>query len=147
MIYHMFEKGKITFSIIKPDAIKKGYMVPILGKIVNAGFYIMALKITEISKKSAIIFYKKHKEKYFFDSLVKFMSSGPIVSIVLEKKNAVKDFRILIGDTNPINAKKGTIRSLYATSLEKNAIHGSDSNKNAFQECQFFFSNREIFVK
>ncbi|AGW86204.1 Nucleoside diphosphate kinase [Blattabacterium sp. (Nauphoeta cinerea)] len=145
MIDHMF--GKITLSIIKPDAVQKGYIIPILSKIVNEGFHIIAIKMTKLSKKSAKKFYAEHKKKLFFESLVKFMSSGPIVSVMLEKKNAVRDFRILIGDTNPEYAKKGTIRNLYATSLEKNAIHGSDSNQNAFQECLFYFSNREIFFK
>ncbi|WP_185859477.1 nucleoside-diphosphate kinase [Blattabacterium cuenoti] len=145
MIYHIF--GNITLSIIKPDAVKKGHSISILSKIVYAGFKIVALKMTELSKKSAIRFYEEHKEKSFFESLVKFMSSGPIISVLLKKENAVKDFRILIGNTNPINAEKGTIRNLYATSLEKNAIHGSDSNQNAFKECQFFFSSREIFLR
>ncbi|WP_185858684.1 nucleoside-diphosphate kinase [Blattabacterium cuenoti] len=145
MIDHMF--GRITLSIIKPDAVQKGYIATILTKIVHAGFHIIALKMTKLSKKNAIKFYSEHQKKYFFNSLVEFMSSGPIVSILLEKENAVKDFRLLIGDTNPINAKKGTIRNLYATSLKKNAIHGSDSNKSAFQESQFYFSNREIFVQ
>ncbi|BAR91944.1 nucleoside-diphosphate kinase [Blattabacterium cuenoti] len=143
MIDHMF--GKITLSIIKPDAVQKGYVSPILYKIVHAGFHIIAIKITELSKKSATKFYAEHKKKLFFESLVKFMSSGPIVSVILKKENAVKDFRILIGETNPVHAKKGTIRNLYATSLEKNAIHGSDSNQNAIKECLFYFSNREIF--
>ncbi|WP_185860880.1 nucleoside-diphosphate kinase [Blattabacterium cuenoti] len=143
MIDHMF--GNITLSIIKPDAVKKGYVTPILSKIVHAGFHIIALKMTELSPKLATKFYAEHKKKLFFESLVKFMSSGPIVSVILEKENAVKDFRILIGNTNPVHAKKGTIRNLYATSLEENAIHGSDTNKNAFKECLFYFSNREIF--
>ncbi|WP_341657715.1 nucleoside-diphosphate kinase [Blattabacterium cuenoti] len=143
MIDHMF--GNITLSIIKPDAVQKGYIFPILYKIIHAGFQIIALKMTELSKTSATKFYAEHKKKLFFKSLVKFMSSGPIVSVILKKKNAVKDFRILIGETNPVHAKKGTIRNLYATSLEKNAIHGSDSNQNAIKECLFYFSNREIF--
>ncbi|WP_341651787.1 nucleoside-diphosphate kinase [Blattabacterium cuenoti] len=143
MIDHMF--GNITFSIIKPDAVQKGYIFPILYKIVHAGFHIIALKMTELSKKKATKFYAEHKKKLFFESLVKFMSSGPIVSVILKKENAVKDFRILIGETNPVHAKKGTIRNLYATSLEKNAIHGSDSNQSAVKECLFYFSNREIF--
>ncbi|WP_202983776.1 nucleoside-diphosphate kinase [Blattabacterium cuenoti] len=145
MIHHMY--GKITLSIIKPDAVQKGHLIPILSQIVHAGFHIIALKMTKISQKSATKFYAEHQKKLFFKSLVKFMSSGPIVSVILEKKNAVKDFRILIGDTNPVYAKKGTIRNLYATSLEKNAIHGSDSNQNAFKECLFYFSSREIFYK
>ncbi|WP_341652659.1 nucleoside-diphosphate kinase [Blattabacterium cuenoti] len=143
MIDHMF--GNITLSIIKPDAVQKGYIFPILYKIVHAGFHIIALKMTELSKKSATKFYAEHKKKLFFESLIKFMSSGPIVSVILKKENAVKDFRILIGETNPVHAKKGTIRNLYATSLEKNAIHGSDSNQNAIKECLFYFSNKEIF--
>ncbi|WP_341654474.1 nucleoside-diphosphate kinase [Blattabacterium cuenoti] len=143
MINHMF--GNITLSIIKPDAVQKGYIFPILYKIVHEGFHIIALKMTELSKKSATKFYAEHKKKLFFESLVKFMSSGPIVSVILKKENAVKDFRILIGETNPVHAKKGTIRNLYATSLEKNAIHGSDSNQNAIKECLFYFSNKEIF--
>jgi Nucleoside diphosphate kinase len=143
MIDDMF--GEITLSVIKPDAVQKGYIVPILSKIVDAGFKIIALKMTELSKKSAKKFYLEHRKKLFFESLVKFMSSGPILSIILKKENAVKDFRILIGDTNPICAKKGTIRNLYATSLEKNAIHGSDSNQKALKECLFYFANREIF--
>ncbi|WP_238784104.1 nucleoside-diphosphate kinase [Blattabacterium cuenoti] len=139
--------GKITLSIIKPDAVKKGYIVPILSKIVHSGFHIIALKMTELSKTSAKKFYAEHKNKLFFESLIKFMSSGPIVSVILQKENAVKDFRILIGNTNPIHAKEGTIRNLYASSLEKNAIHGSDNNQNAFEESLFHFSNREIFFK
>ncbi|WP_238784205.1 nucleoside-diphosphate kinase [Blattabacterium cuenoti] len=144
-IDHMF--GKITLSIIKPDAVKKGHIVPILSEIIHAGFNIIAIKMTELSIKSAQIFYAEHQKKLFFESLIKFMSSGPIVSVILEKKNAVKDFRVLIGNTNPVYAKKGTIRYLYATSLEENAIHGSDSDQNAFKECLFYFSHREIFFK
>ncbi|WP_185871802.1 nucleoside-diphosphate kinase [Blattabacterium cuenoti] len=147
MIDYMFENGKITLSIIKPDAVQKGYAAPILSKIVYEGFHIIALKMMELSQKSAKKFYIEHNQKLFFKSLVRFMSSGPIVSVMLEKENAVKDFRILMGDTNPIYAKKGTIRNLYASSLEKNAIHGSDSNKNAFKESFFYFSNMEIFLK
>ncbi|AFJ90634.1 nucleoside-diphosphate kinase [Blattabacterium sp. (Blaberus giganteus)] len=145
MIDRMF--GKITLSIIKPDAVQKEYVIPILCKIIHAGFHIAALKMTELSKKSAKKFYAEHKNKLFFESLIRFMSSGPIVSVILEKENAVKDFRILIGETNPVYAKKGTIRNLYASSLEKNAIHGSDNNQNALKECLFYFSNREIFLK
>ncbi|AWU44031.1 nucleoside-diphosphate kinase [Blattabacterium sp. (Cryptocercus kyebangensis)] len=139
--------GKITLAIIKPDAVKNGYTGPILIHIMNAGFFIREIKMKEISKKSAKKFYYEHKKSLFFESLVKFMSSGPIVLIILEKENAVKDFRILIGNTNPIKAKEGTIRNLYGSSLEKNSIHGSDSDKNAFRECRFYFSDREIFLK
>ncbi|AWU39576.1 nucleoside-diphosphate kinase [Blattabacterium punctulatus] len=139
--------GKITLAIIKPDAVKNGYIGPILFHIINAGFFIRAIKMTEISQKLAKKFYYEHKKNLFFESLVKFMSSGPIVLIILEKENAVKDFRNLIGNKNPIKAKVGTIRKLYASSLEKNAIHGSDSDKNAFRECRFYFSDIEIFLK
>ncbi|WP_238784463.1 nucleoside-diphosphate kinase [Blattabacterium cuenoti] len=144
MISHFFN-GRITCAMIKPDAVKKGYTWEILFKIVNAGFRIRAIKMMVLSKKSAKKFYSEHKKSLFFESLVEFMSSGPIVSVLLEKENAVEDFRTLIGNTNPIYAAEGTIRKLYASSLEKNAIHGSDSNKNALKECQFYFSNREIF--
>ncbi|WP_185855661.1 nucleoside-diphosphate kinase [Blattabacterium cuenoti] len=145
MIENLF--GNITCSIIKPDAIERRYIFPIFFEIYKNGFHIIALKMIKISKKSFEKFYEKHKSKYFFESLIKFMSSGPIISMILKKNNAVKDFRLLIGNTNPLIAEKGTIRNLYATSLEKNAIHGSDSNINAIRECRFFFSNEEIFYK
>ncbi|WP_185874000.1 nucleoside-diphosphate kinase [Blattabacterium cuenoti] len=144
MIYK--KMGKITLSIIKPDAVKNGYTGPILFHIMKKKFKIIALKMTSISKTLAIKFYEKHKKNSYFESLVKFMSSGPIISIILEKENAVKDFRMLIGDKNPINAKKGTIRKLYANSLKENAIHGSDSNENVFREYPFYFSKKEIFL-
>ncbi|WP_185864617.1 nucleoside-diphosphate kinase [Blattabacterium cuenoti] len=137
--------GKITFSIIKPDAVKNNYVVPILSKIIDEGFHIIGIKMKKISEIEAKKFYVEHEKEIFFNSLVEFMSSGPVVLIVLEKKNAVNDFRMLIGDKNPIKAKNGTIRNLYATSLEKNAIHGSDSNEKAIREYQFYFSHREIF--
>ncbi|WP_185877514.1 nucleoside-diphosphate kinase [Blattabacterium cuenoti] len=133
--------GKITLSIIKPDAVKNGYICPILIKTFNAGFNVKLIKTVKISKNLISKFYEEHRKKYFFNSLIKFMSSGIIVPMVLEKNNAVKDFRNLIGNTDPIIAKKGTIRNLYATSLEKNAIHGSDSNIKAIKECIFFFPN------
>ncbi|WP_185851260.1 nucleoside-diphosphate kinase [Blattabacterium cuenoti] len=136
--------GKITLAVIKPDAVQKGYIGPIISHIIDAEFHIKAIKTTDLSKSSAKIFYEKHRENSYFHSLIEFMSSGPIVTILLEKENAVEDFRKLIGYRDPIHAQNGTIRKLYASSLEKNAIHGSDSNQNAFKECNFYFSNQEI---
>ncbi|WP_185865165.1 nucleoside-diphosphate kinase [Blattabacterium cuenoti] len=133
--------GNFTLSIIKPDAIENGYISNILIKIMDDGFKITAIKTITSSKKSMIKFYEIHEKKSFFNSLINFMSSAPIIPMILKKKNAVKDFRKLIGNTNPLIAKKGTIRNLYATSLEKNAIHGSDNNSNAIRECKFFFPN------
>ncbi|WP_185883072.1 nucleoside-diphosphate kinase [Blattabacterium cuenoti] len=147
MVYDFFYDNKTTFSIIKPDSVKKGYIIPIFSIIYRKGFHIKALKMIKITKESAKKFYEEHKNKYFFESLVEFMSSGPIIPMILGKKNAVKDFRILIGDTNPLIAKKGTIRNLYASSIERNAIHGSDNIKKALIEGKFFFSNEEIFFK
>ncbi|WP_185878037.1 nucleoside-diphosphate kinase [Blattabacterium cuenoti] len=138
--------GKITLSIIKPDAIQNGYTFPILMMIFKAGFSIKSIKTMKISKKLAIKFYDEHKNKYFFSHLIDFITSGPVLSMILNKNNAVKDFRKLIGDTNPTVAKKGTIRNLYATSLNMNAIHGSNSNENAIKESLFIFSNSSILL-
>lgn len=139
------EKGKFTFTIIKPKAIKQGHMIGILNMIDQAEFKIRAMKMTHMSIDDAKEFYSIHKDKAFFDSLIKFMSSGRVVVAVLEKENAVEDFRNLIGSTNPAEAKPGTIRHKYASSLTENAVHGSDSNENAMKEIAFFFSRREIF--
>jgi len=137
--------GNITFTMIKPDAVEKGYIGAILEKINKAGFKIVAMKMTQLSKRDAELFYAVHKERPFFDELVKFMTRGPIVAAVLEKENAVEDFRSFIGSTNPAEAAPGTIRNLYATSIGENAIHGSDSDENALIETSFHFSGREIF--
>jgi len=137
--------GNITFTMIKPDAVEKGYIGAILEKINKAGFKIVAMKMTQLSKRDAELFYAVHKERPFFDELVKFMTRGPIVAAVLEKENAVEDFRSFIGSTNPAEAAPGTIRNLYATSIGENAIHGSDSDENALIEASFHFSGREIF--
>jgi len=131
--------------MIKPDAVSKGYTAEILKKISDAGFKIIALKMTQMSRRDAELFYAVHKERPFFNELVEFMSSGPIVAAVLEKENAVEDFRTLIGSTNPAEAAEGTIRKLYAESVGKNAIHGSDSDENAAIEIAFHFAGREIF--
>lgn len=129
--------------MIKPDAFEKGYTGAILEKIEKAGFRIVAMKKTKLSTEKAGEFYAIHKERPFYGELVEFMSSGPIVAAILEKENAVEDFRTLIGATNPANAADGTIRKLYAESVGKNAIHGSDSNENAAIEGGFFFSGME----
>jgi nucleoside-diphosphate kinase len=129
--------------MIKPDAFEKGYTGAILEKIEKAGFRIVAMKKTKLSAEKAGEFYAIHKERPFYGELVEFMSSGPIVAAILEKGNAVEDFRTLIGATNPANAAEGTIRKLYAESVGKNAIHGSDSDANAAIEGSFFFSGME----
>lgn len=138
-------KGNITFTMIKPDAVADGHIGAILGKITEAGFKIKALKLTQLTKKDAQKFYEVHSERPFYGELVGFMSSGPIVAAVLEKENAVEDFRTLIGATNPAEAAEGTIRKLFARSVGENAVHGSDSDENAQIEAIFHFSGREIF--
>lgn len=134
-----------TFTMIKPDAVEKGHIGAILNKISEAGFKIVAMKMTQMSLRDASEFYAIHKERPFFDELVTFMTRGPIVATILEKENAVADFRMLIGSTNPAQAAEGTIRKLYAASVGENAIHGSDSDENAVIESQFHFAGREIF--
>jgi len=134
-----------TFTMIKPDATKKGFTGAILEKINGAGFKIVALKMLHLSPEKAGEFYAVHRERPFYGELVEFMSSGPITAAILEKNNAVEDFRILIGATNPAQAAEGTIRKLYASSIGENAIHGSDSDANALIEGDFFFSRLEQF--
>lgn len=131
--------------MIKPDATKKGYTGAILEKINSAGFKIVALKMLHLSAEKVGEFYAVHRERPFYGELVTFMSSGPITAAILEKNNAVEDFRILIGATNPAQAADGTIRKLYAASIGENAIHGSDSDANALIEGDFFFSKLEQF--
>ena len=131
--------------MIKPDAVEKGYIGAILEKITAAGFKIIAMKMTQMTRRDAEIFYAIHKERPFFEELVTFMTRGPIVAAILEKENAVEDYRALIGATNPAEAAEGTIRNLYAESVGENAVHGSDSDENAAIECAFHFSGREIF--
>lgn len=138
-------KGNITFTMIKPDAVADGHIGAILGKITEAGFKIKALKLTQFTKADAQKFYEVHSERPFYGELVDFMSSGPIVAAILEKDNAVEDFRTLIGATNPAEAAEGTIRKMFARSVGENAIHGSDSDENAQIEAAFHFSGREIF--
>ena len=131
--------------MIKPDATSKGYTGAILDKMVKAGFSIKAMKWIKLSAAQAGEFYAIHKERPFYGELVEFMSSGPIVAAILEKENAVADFRTLIGATNPANAEEGTIRKAYAASIGENAVHGSDSDENAQIEGNFFFSGLERF--
>jgi nucleoside-diphosphate kinase len=137
--------GKQTFTMIKPTAFQNNYTGAILKMINEAGFVIKAMKITRLSAEQAGEFYAVHKERPFYLSLVEFMSSGPIVAAILEKENAIEDYRKLIGATNPEQASEGTIRKLYATNLQQNAVHGSDSNENAIIEADFFFSKLEQF--
>lgn len=132
-----------TFTMIKPDAMKSGHAGAILDRIIKEGYKIVALKLTQLSELKAGEFYAVHKERPFYGELVSFMSSGPIIAAILEKENAVADFRTLIGATNPAQAAEGTIRKLYAASLGENAIHGSDSDENAKIEGDFFFSGLE----
>jgi len=131
--------------MIKPDAVENGHIGSILEKITSAGFKILALKKTQLTLNDAQEFYSVHSERPFFGELVEFMTRGPIVAAILEKDNAVNDFRVLIGATNPTEAAEGTIRNLYATSMGENAVHGSDSDENAAIESAFHFSQREIF--
>ena len=134
-----------TFTMIKPDAVANGHIGAILDQIIKSGFKITAMKYTFLSEKTAGKFYEVHKARPFYGELVDFMSCGPIVAAILEKDNAVEDFRKLIGATDPTKADKGTIRNLFAESISANAIHGSDSDENAAIEGSFFFSGLEKF--
>lgn len=137
--------SNITFTMIKPDAVANDHIGKILDKITEAGFSIVAMKYTRLSEETAGKFYDIHRERPFFKDLVDFMSSGPIVAAVLQKNNAVEDFRKLIGATDPKKAEPGTIRNLFAESIEANAVHGSDSDENAAIEAGFFFNQFERF--
>ena len=134
-----------TFTMLKPDSLEKGNTGAILHKINASGFKIVAMKQTQMSRRDAETFYAIHSERPFFADLVQYMTRGPIVAAILEKENAVEDFRALIGTTNPAEAAEGTIRNLFADSISENAVHGSDSNENAQIEGSFHFSGREIF--
>ena len=137
--------GNITFTMIKPEAVEAGKSGAILKRIEDKGFKIVALKKVHLSEEKAGKFYEVHKERPFYGELVEYMSGGPIIAAILEKENAVSDFRNLIGSTNPEEAKEGTIRKDFATSLAMNAIHGSDSDENAKIEADFHFSIQERF--
>lgn len=137
--------GDLTLSIIKPNAVRTGKTGPILAMINEAGFEISAMKMIMMTVSQAEAFYEIYREQPFFDGLVDFMTSGPVVVIILRRENAVETFRELIGNTDPEQAEPGTIRKLYAVSLRMNAIHGSDSDENAAREAAFFFSDIERF--
>jgi len=137
--------SNITFTMIKPDAVANGHTGKIIDQIIEAGFTIRAMKYTKLSEETAGAFYNVHKERPFFGDLVSFMTSGSIVAAVLEKENAVADFRTLIGATDPKKAEEGTIRNRFAESIEANAVHGSDSDENAANEASFFFNMFERF--
>ena len=134
-----------TFTMLKPDAIENGHMGKIIDMIINAGFQIKAMKYTSLSVAQAQEFYAVHSERPFYGELVEYMTSGPIIAAILEKENAVADFRNLIGATDPSEAAEGTIRKYYAESKGRNAVHGSDSDENAAIESEFHFSPSEIF--
>lgn len=131
--------------MLKPDSVEKGNIGPILEKITSSGFRIVAMKLTQLTTADAEAFYDIHKERPFFKDLVTYMTRGPIVAAILEKDNAVEDFRALIGATNPAEAADGTIRNMFADSISENAVHGSDSDENASIEGAFHFSGREMF--
>ena len=137
--------GKITFTMIKPDAVENGHTGAILDCMIKGGFKIKAMKYIHLTAAQAGAFYAVHKERTFYGELVSFMTSGPIVAAMREKDNAVEDFRKLIGATNPANAEEGTIRKKFAESIERNAVHGSDSDENGAIEANFFFSSFERF--
>jgi nucleoside-diphosphate kinase len=132
-------QGNLTFTMIKPDAFKAGKSGLILDQIIRNGFQIKALRLVQMSRKQAESFYAVHQSRPFFKDLVEFMSSGPVIAAILEKENAVADYRQLIGATNPADAADGTIRKLHATSVQFNAVHGSDADDTAEKECSFFF--------
>jgi len=140
-------KGRITFTIIKPDAFSKQKTGPILKMITDHGFHIAAMKLIRMTTKQAQDFYGIHKGKSFYNDLVRFMVSGPVIVAVLEKEDAVESYRKLIGATDPAKAEKGTIRKLFAKSVQENAVHGSDSDENAIFESNFFFSETERYYK
>jgi nucleoside-diphosphate kinase len=138
-------KDDITFSIIKPDALGRGDAGKILARITEAGFSIAAIKMLYINRMQAEEFYSVHRERPFYPGLVEFMSSGPVIVMVLRRDNAVDEFRRLIGSTDPARADKGTIRADFGTDVRMNAVHGSDSPENALREATFFFATTEIF--
>jgi nucleoside-diphosphate kinase len=134
-----------TFSIIKPDAVSSGKTGPILSMINKAGFEIAAIKMVRLTRQQAEEFYAVHRERGFYQALVEFMTSGPVVVMVLRHDNAVEQFRKLIGNTDPSKAEPGTVRAEFATDIQMNAVHGSDSDENADREAKFFFSSIEVY--
>lgn len=139
------EKGNYTLTMIKPYAVQHGFVGPILARINEAGFRISAMKYLQLSQQQSQAFYEVHHGKAFYERLTRFMASGPIVAAILEKENAVEDYRKLIGATDPKKADEGTLRKLFGASIESNAVHGSDSDENAERESNFFFSTLERF--
>jgi nucleoside-diphosphate kinase len=139
-------KSNITFTILKPHAVANNNLGPILEMINRNGYHFVAMKMIQLNREKAAVFYEEHREKVFFDELLDYMTSGPIVVAVIKKDNAVKDFRELIGSTDPSKAKLGTIRRMFAESKEHNAIHGSDIEKSAKREIALFFTDDEIFI-
>lgn len=137
--------GKITFTIVKPLAVTMNYVGPILTQITENDYKVVALKMLQLSRAQAGEFYSIHRDKSFFEELIDFIVSGPVVVAILQKSNAVEDFRKLIGATNPEKAEIGTIRKLYGVDIQRNAVHGSDSDENALIESRFFFSDLEMF--
>jgi nucleoside-diphosphate kinase len=137
--------GNITLTIIKPVAFRKNYAGQILCRIAQAGFRISAIRSMQLSREQAAEFYKIHEDKPFYEDLVEFMASGPVIVALLEKENAVEMYRRLLGNTNPCNAEEGTLRNLFGTSIRANALHGSDSDENAEREADFFFKKNERF--
>jgi nucleoside-diphosphate kinase len=135
--------GNITFTMVKPDATSKNYTGEILSMITKAGFQISAIKMVQLTRPQAEGFYAIHNQKPWFGELIDFMTSGPVVAAILKKENAVETYRTLIGSTNPANAAEGTIRKKYASAIQENAVHGSDSDENAIIESDYFFSKLE----
>ena len=133
-----------TLCIIKPDAVRKKVQGHIIQKVLDAGFQILGMKMRQLTEAQAKAFYAIHKDKPFYKDLVEFMTSGPVITIALQKENAIADYRKLIGATNPANAEEGTVRKLYANSVQENAVHGSDSIENGKIEVAFFFSEAEL---
>jgi len=139
--------GNFTLTIIKPVAYSRNYAATILKRITDAGYWIVVVKTLQMTTGQAKAFYEVHKEREFYTRLVEFMSSGPVMVAMLQKSNAVEDFRVLIGKTNPAEAAEGTIRHDFGTNLTANAVHGSDSDENAQKECNFFFAESERFYQ
>ncbi len=137
--------GNITFSMIKPGAVSRNLVGNILEKMNESGFRFVAMKYTQITRHQAEAFYEVHRGRPFFEGLIEFMTSGPIVAAILQKENAVEEFRNLIGTTDPSKAADGTIRKLFGENVQRNAVHGSDSDENAKREAEFFFSRLERF--
>jgi nucleoside-diphosphate kinase len=136
--------NKRTLAILKPDCIEKNVHGKVIQHILDAGFRLRAMRLVKLTRESALKFYEVHRERPFYNDLVNYMTSGPVIPICLEKDNAVESFRKLIGATNPANADEGTIRKMYADSIERNIVHGSDSNENAAKEIAHFFNENDL---